>query len=66
MSLTQMVNTRREGGVDLPARIHRRRAIANLEPKMNPPPNPLPAWTNAVVVAQMELLQRMANTMAEM
>jgi hypothetical protein len=43
MSLTQMVNTRRGGGVDLPARIHRRRVVANPEPKMNPPLNPLPA-----------------------
>jgi hypothetical protein len=43
MSLTQMVNTRRGGGVDLPARIRRRRVVANLEPEMNPPPNPPPA-----------------------
>jgi hypothetical protein len=40
MSLTQMVNTRRGGGVDLPTRIRRRRVVANLEPEMNPPPNP--------------------------
>jgi hypothetical protein len=32
-----MVNTRRGGGVDLPARIRRRRAVANPEPTMNPP-----------------------------
>jgi hypothetical protein len=35
-----MVNTRRGGGVDLPARIRRRRVVPNLEPEMNPPPNP--------------------------
>jgi hypothetical protein len=42
MSLTQMVNTRRGGGVDLPVQIRRRRAVANPEPTMNPPPNPPP------------------------
>jgi hypothetical protein len=35
-----MVNTRRGGGVDLPARIRLRRFVANLESEMNPPPNP--------------------------
>jgi hypothetical protein len=54
MSLTQMVNTRRGGGVDLPARIRRRRAVANPEPTMNPPPNPPPI--DDVVAAQMRLL----------
>jgi hypothetical protein len=40
MSLTQMVNSRRGGGVNLPVRIRRRRAVANPEQKMNPPLNP--------------------------
>jgi hypothetical protein len=40
MSLTQMVNTGRGGGVDLPARIRRRRVVANPEPTTNPPLNP--------------------------
>jgi hypothetical protein len=35
-----MVNTRRGGGVDLPTRIRRRRAVTNPEPEMNPPLNP--------------------------
>jgi hypothetical protein len=60
------MDTRRGGGVDLPARIRRRRAVTNLEPKMNPPLNPPPAGTDDVVAAQMRLLQQMANTMMEM
>jgi hypothetical protein len=64
MSLTQMVNTRRGGGVDLPAQIRRRRAVANPEPEMNPPLNPSSA--DDVAAAQMRLLQQMANTMIEM
>jgi hypothetical protein len=65
MFLTQMINTRKGGGVDLPARIHRRRVVANPTPKMNPPLNPPPAGTDVVVAAQMQLLQQMSNTMAE-
>jgi hypothetical protein len=60
-----MVNTRKGGGVDLPARIRRRRAIANTEPEMNPP-NLLPTEINVVIAAQMQLLPQMSNTMAEM
>jgi hypothetical protein len=66
MSLTHMVNTRRGGGVDLPACIHRRRTVAIPDPKMNPPLNPPPAGTDVVVAAQMQLLQQMANTLAKM
>jgi hypothetical protein len=61
-----MVNTRRGGGVDLPTRIHRRRAVANPELEMNPPLNPPPAGTDPIAAAQMQLLQQMANTMTEM
>jgi hypothetical protein len=64
MFLTQMINTRKGGGVDLPAHIHRRR-VANPAPEMNPPLNPPPTGTDAVVAAQMQLLQQMSNTMAE-
>jgi hypothetical protein len=64
MSLTQMVNTRRGGCVDLPARIRRRRVVANPELEMNPPPNPPPV--DDVAADQMRLLQQMANTMTEM
>jgi hypothetical protein len=59
-----MVNTRRGGGVDLTARIRRRRAVANLEPTMNHPLNP--PRVDDVIAAQMRLLQQMANTMTEM
>jgi hypothetical protein len=51
MSLTQMDNIRRGGGVDLPTRIRRRRAVANPELTMNPPPNPPPV--DDVFAAQM-------------
>jgi hypothetical protein len=61
MSLTQMVNTRRGGGVDLPTQIRRIRVVANSEPTMNPPPNP--PLVDDVTAAQMRLLQQMANTM---
>jgi hypothetical protein len=66
MSLTQMVNTRRGGCVDLPARIRRRRIVTQPQPEMNSPLNPPPARTDAVAAAQMQLLQQMANTMTEM
>jgi hypothetical protein len=60
-----MVNTRTGGGVDLPARIRRRRAVINSESQMNPP-NPPPAGMEAFLAAQTQLLQQMANTMANM
>jgi hypothetical protein len=59
-----MVNTRRGGGVNLPARIRRTRVVANPEPEMNPPLNPPPV--DDMVVAQMRPLQQKANTMTEM
>jgi hypothetical protein len=46
-----MVNTKRGGGVDLPARIRRRRVVVNPEPEMNPPLNPPPI--DDVTAAQM-------------
>jgi hypothetical protein len=61
-----MVNIRRGGGVDLPAHIRRRRAVSNPEPEMNPPPNPPPFGSDVMVAAQMQRLQTMDNTMAEM
>jgi hypothetical protein len=64
MSLTQMINTRRGEGVDLPTQIRRRRIVTNPEPEMNPPLNPSPV--DDVAAAQMRLLQQMANTMTEM
>ena len=53
-----MVNSRREGGVDLPACIRRRRAVANREPEINPPLDPTPAGTDVVVTTQMQQLRK--------
>jgi hypothetical protein len=61
-----MVNTRKEGGIDLPARNCRRRIVNQPQPKKNPLPNPPPAGTDPVAAAQMHLLQQVANTMMEM
>jgi hypothetical protein len=52
-----MINTRKGGGIDLPAHIRRRRVVVNPQPEMNPAPNPPPARTDVVVAAQMQLLQ---------
>jgi hypothetical protein len=57
MSLTQMVNIRMGGGVDLPAPIRRRRIVIQPQPEMNPPPNPPPAGTDAIAAAHMQLMQ---------
>jgi hypothetical protein len=57
-----MVNTRKGDDVDLPVRICRRREDANPELEMNPPF----AGTDDMVATQMQLLQQMSNTMAEM
>jgi hypothetical protein len=51
MSLTEMINTRRGGGVGLPVGIRRGRVVANPEPEMNSPPNPPPV--DDVTAAQM-------------
>jgi hypothetical protein len=64
MSLAQMVNTRIGGGVDQHARICWRRTLVNLEPEMNPPIPP-PTRSEAFF-AQIQLLQQMYNTMANM
>jgi hypothetical protein len=48
-----MVNTRKAGGIDLPANDRRRRIANQPQTEMNPPPNPPPAWTDLVVTAQM-------------
>jgi hypothetical protein len=60
-----MINTRKGGGIDLPANNRRRRIVNQPQPEMNPPSNPPPAGVDPP--AQMQLLQQMANTiMAEM
>jgi hypothetical protein len=50
-----MVNTRKGGGIDLPANHHSKRIIRQPQPEMNPP-NPPPAGTDPVVAAQMQML----------
>jgi hypothetical protein len=57
-----MVNTRKGGGIDLPANPRNQRVLRKQQAEMNPPP----AGTDPVVVAQMQMLQQMANTMAVM
>jgi hypothetical protein len=60
-----MVNTRKGGGIDLPANHHSKRIVNQPQPEMNPP-NPPPAGIDPVVATQMQMLQQMANTMNEM
>jgi hypothetical protein len=69
MFLTQMVNTRKGGGIDLPPpNRHSRRIFRQLQPQQArmDPLNPPPARANLVVVAQMRIMEHMANTMADM
>jgi hypothetical protein len=56
MFLTQMINTRKGGGIDLP---HQQ------QPEMDPPPPP-PAEVDPTVATQMRIMQQMADTMADM
>jgi hypothetical protein len=56
-----MVNTRKGGGINLPANNHRR-IVNQPQLEMNPPR----AGTYPVATAHMQLLQQMANTMMEM
>ena len=67
MFLTQMVNTRKGGGIDLPANRHSRRIYRQpqQQEKMNPP-NPPPASVDPDVAAQMRIMQQMADTIEDM
>jgi hypothetical protein len=47
-----MVNTKKGGGIDLPANNHSRRTVNQPQPEMNPPP----VGTDPVAAAQMQLL----------
>jgi hypothetical protein len=69
MFLTQMVNTRKGGGIDLPPNRHTRWIYRQLQPqptKMDPTPPPPPDGADPMVVAQMRMMQQMANTKADM
>ena len=61
-----MVNTRKGGGIDLPANPHNRRVLRQQQEEEMNPPNPPPAGTDPVVAAQMQMMKQMADTMAEM
>jgi hypothetical protein len=68
MLLTQMVNTRKGGGIDLPPNRHSRRIFRQPqqeEEEMNPP-NPPPTGTDPAISAQMQIMQQMVDTMADM
>ena len=61
-----MVNTRKGGGIDLPANNRCRRIVNQPQPEMNPPLNPPPVGTDPVAAILMQLLQQMENTMMGM
>ena len=67
MFLTQMVNTRKGGSIDLPPNRHTRRIFRQpqQQPEMDPP-NPPPARADPAVTAQMRIMQQMTDTMADM
>jgi hypothetical protein len=51
-----MVNTRKGGGIDLPANNRRRRIVNQPKPEMDPPSNHPPAGADPVATAQMQQL----------
>jgi hypothetical protein len=68
MCLTQMVNTRKGGGIDLPPNRHTRRIFRQpqqQQPEMDPP-QPPPIRVDPAIPAQMRIMQHMADTMADM
>jgi hypothetical protein len=70
MFLTQMVNTRKGGGIDLPPNRHTRRIfrqpLQQQPAEMDPPPPPPPVGVDLTVATQMRIMQQMADTMADM
>jgi hypothetical protein len=68
MFLTQMVNTRKGGGIDLPPNRHTRRIFRQPQqprPEMDHP-QPPPARVDPTVAAQMRIMQHMVDTMMDM
>jgi hypothetical protein len=68
MFLTQMVNTRKGGRIDLPPNRHTRRIFRQPQPQptvMDPPLHP-PVEADPTVTAQMRIMQQMVDTMADM
>jgi hypothetical protein len=67
MFLTQMVNTRKGGGIDLPANPFNRRVLRQQQQQAEVnPPNPPPAGVDPAVAAQIRIMQQMVDTMADM
>jgi hypothetical protein len=69
MFLTQMANTRKGGRIDLPPNRHTRRIFRQPQQQQQPEMDPLqhpPAGVDPTVVAQMRMMQQMADTMADM
>jgi hypothetical protein len=67
MFLTQMINTRKGGGIDLPPNRHSQRIFRQPQQQAEmDPPNPPPASVDPAVAAQMRIMQQMADTMADM
>jgi hypothetical protein len=61
-----MVNTRKGGGIDLPANPYNRRVLRQQQQAEMNPPNPPPVGADPVISAQMQIMQQMADTMADM
>jgi hypothetical protein len=67
MFLTQMVNTRKGGGIDLPPNRHSRRIFRQPQQQVEmDPPNPPSAGADPAVAAQMRITQQMADMMVDM
>jgi hypothetical protein len=68
MFLTQMVNTKKGGGIDLPPNRHSRRIFRQPQQQQAEmdPPNPPPAGADPAVAAQMWIMQQMVDNMADM
>jgi hypothetical protein len=55
--LTQMANTRKGGGIDLPPNQHNRRVLRQQQQAEMDPPNPPPTGAHPAVAAQMRIMQ---------
>jgi hypothetical protein len=68
MFLTQMVNTKKGGGIDLPPNRHIQRIFRQPQQQQAEmdPLNPPLAGADPAVAAQMRIMQQMADTMADM
>jgi hypothetical protein len=66
--LTQMVYTRKGGGIDLPPNRHTQRIFRQPQQQQleMDPPQPPPAGVDPAVAAQMRIMKQMTDTMANM